>query len=371
MPYTRRVSKPILGLVPLLIIVALTGAQRVPAEAAETGGCIKAKFKGIATTYNPNVSGWKTGGQGLATGGTYNPNGYEAALQLDLAKQYGCGYGSRKTCHAAVEGNGKAMIVLINDNGPMCADSATAARARDCTHRTARVIDLNEKAMRYLSGGRYGNNSGTIPDVTVTLLCDFNAKLGPLDEMERGAWAQKTFGVPLTDVTSPHSPDARPAPVGSPTTIGTPTGGEQPAYRQPADYSNYHSPSNTQPGQYFQPGTGLPGTAQLPIGTSPIYQGSSTADTLLNLITNTPGRIPTTTPFRLFIDRTIASTTTTRSQDTVIVTPLGSARPTQTFSPQTYMPRVSADTMVTETLSRIVAQLQTIFARIRAIVGTN
>src|SRR6185436_3366728 len=83
----------------------------------------KEKIIGDATTYNPYSAGWKTGGTGLATGGTYNPDAWEAALQLDLAKKYGCGYGSGKTCRAVVSSpsTGRAAIILVNDNGPMCA----------------------------------------------------------------------------------------------------------------------------------------------------------------------------------------------------------------------------------------------------------
>lgn len=178
-------------LVPLLVYSSAFAAPlTVPPVPAIGTSCVKAKFRGNATTYNPNYGGWKTGGQKLATGGTYNPNGWEAALQLGLAKQYGCGYGSGRVCHAAVEvpQTGRAAIVVINDNGPMCADEATANRAPDCKNEYSRVIDLNEKAMRYLSAERYGKNSGVLYDVTVTLLCAHGDFLGPLDPRDREAW---------------------------------------------------------------------------------------------------------------------------------------------------------------------------------------
>ena len=149
--------------------------------------CIKDSFRGDASTYNPNVKGWKTGGQKLATGGRYNPNEYEAALQLDLAKKHRCGYGSGRTCQAVVQSaDGRALIVRINDNGPLV---------------KGRVIDLNEKSMRYLSNGRYGNNSGVLRNVTVSLLCDAsNTTLGPLKEADRKAWASRTYNAPFANV---------------------------------------------------------------------------------------------------------------------------------------------------------------------------
>lgn len=145
--------------------------------------CIKTSVRGDASTYNPFLPGWRTGGGKLATGGWYNPNEYAAALQLDLAKQYRCGYGGGAICHAVVQApNGRAMTVRVNDNGPLV---------------SGRVIDLNEKSMRYLSGGAYGQNSGVIKNVTVTLLCGIeNQPLGPLDPKDREAWASRTFDAP-------------------------------------------------------------------------------------------------------------------------------------------------------------------------------
>jgi len=219
-----------------------------PVPQASAQSCVRAKYTGDASTYNPNKAGYKTGGQKLATGGTYNANGYEAALQLDLAKKHSCGYGAGKVCHAAVEYRGKAMIVKINDNGPLCADSGVR-----CAHRFERIIDLNEKSMRYLSGGALGGNSGLLKGVTVTLLCDFNAPLGPLDEKDRDAWKNKYFGGSNTPFPTNTS-----APTGYPTTVGTPTGGvsgqSQSSYYEKADFSNYQSPQPYAPtGQQLTP----------------------------------------------------------------------------------------------------------------------
>lgn len=143
---------------------------------ALVAGCVKVSVRGDASTYNPNYAGWKTGGQSLATGGRYNPNAFEAALQLDLAKKYKCGYGSGAICHAIVQApNGKSMLVRINDNGPLV---------------PGRIIDLNEMSMRYISGGVNGKNSGVVKNVTVTLLCAASGmQLGPLDPNDRAKLA--------------------------------------------------------------------------------------------------------------------------------------------------------------------------------------
>src|SRR5689334_11073007 len=134
MGYNLRMRIPaLLFAVAITVPFSLAAAVTTPMP---TSNCILAKLQGTASTYNPNYAGWKTGGQGLATGGTYNPNNYEAALQLDVARKYGCGYGRGKTCQAVVESpsTGKVAIVLINDNGPLTA---------------GRIIDLNEKSMQY------------------------------------------------------------------------------------------------------------------------------------------------------------------------------------------------------------------------------
>lgn len=171
-------------------------------EAAES--CAKASFKGDASTYNPYLPRWRTGGGTLATGGPYNPNSYDAALQLDLAKQYRCGYGRGAICHAVVQApNGRALIVRINDNGPLV---------------RGRIIDLNEKSMRYLTLGLQGANSGIVKNVTVTLLCSLEGQqLGPLNEQERQAWLSRTFDAPQFT-----GGGASPYTIGVPTTIGTP-----------------------------------------------------------------------------------------------------------------------------------------------------
>lgn len=290
----RTVLKHIMGGV-CGVVIALSLVSAAAADGAGTG-CVKAKFVGTATTYNPYKGGWKTGGAGLATGGTYNPNGWEAALQTDLARQYSCGYGKSK-CQAVVEGNGKAMIVLINDNGPMCADPATASKAKDCKTRTSRVIDLNEKSMQYMGGG--GSNSGTVPNVTVTLLCDLNNMLGPLNDQERAAWMNRTVGITPSNLDSGNL--LTQATNGNQNvwqTLGQPLlGNSSPSSASvPSSYSTTPSNGYTSYPTTYASGYGTTQTTGTSIGTTPVsttlsgstgqtstLSGTNTAQSLMNL----------------------------------------------------------------------------------------
>lgn len=311
---------------------------------------MRGKYQGVATTYNPFKKGWKTGGGPLAVGGIYNPDDWAAALQLSLAQKHSCGYGRGRICHAVVEGNGKSMVVKINDNGPMCADAATAARAPDCRDSSgrvnpiARVIDLNEKAMRYMTDGRAGGNSGIIRNVTVTLLCNFNSHLGPLDEASRRAWANKSFGIPFTPSPSPllggSTLTNTPTPSGRPSIVGTPTGGgAQSSYYQPADFSNYQQgggaspgtqPGGIQPRSYFRPAPVVVSEERLP-GTK---TKASASDKLLELL-GTPEKATTKeSPLKLVVDagkkvQLETKKTKEKTDESVITKPK--------FAPQTFV----------------------------------
>lgn len=161
----------------------------LPVYAADESGVVT--FHGDASTYYPGVGNFKEGGGEVATGGRYDPNTWTAALFLEYAKQYGCGYGSKKTCYAVVqEPGGRTIIVLINDNGPLCADPDSRCP------KYQRVIDLNEKSMRYLSYGKSGNGSGIIKNVTVTLLSGSHYTPGPIDENDRAQWDRYMFEAP-------------------------------------------------------------------------------------------------------------------------------------------------------------------------------
>ena len=357
----------------------------VPAPGA-SGNCVKGKYQGNATTYNPfKAGGWKTGGAPIATGGIYNPDDWAAALQLSLAEKHACGFGSRKVCHAVVEGNGKSLIVKINDNGPMCADRATAARARDCRDASgrvlplARVIDLNEKSMRYMTNGQSGNNSGVIRNVTVTLLCDFNAKLGPLDEAARAEWANKSFGTPFSSTAfNPTGQSLLGGVTASPTSVGTPTGGTQSGYTQPANFSNYQQPSGTgQPTQYFNPQPVAQPVASAPTEPRPITEVQPTtvsaADMLLQMLQTPSPKTPSSTPFKMIIDA--GKSVQLEKEKTKTQQVVTSIPPEYNFSPQTFTspdlnPQMSSQVnrLSTPVFISFVAELNKLFDMLKRLV---
>lgn len=212
-----------------VVMVVIINTPYASAQVVEGGipalNCVKKKIVGDATTYNPYAAGWKTGGLGLATGGTYNPDAWEAAIQLDIGREVGCGVGSGKTCRAVVSvpSTGRAAIVLINDNGPMCADPATYAKAKECQQKGkfARVIDLNKQSMYFLSNGKSGNNVGTLYNVEVAILdprCGQVGNLGPLTGADKEAWAKIAASMPKSEL--PNIPASGNPYGGSPFSLG-------------------------------------------------------------------------------------------------------------------------------------------------------
>jgi|SRR5271169_425726 len=91
---------------------------------------------GTASTYNPYQPGYKSGGTETASGETYDPTAWTAAIQVDLREMFGgVRYGKDyRPTYALVESADKEVIVRINDVGPL---------------EPGRVIDFNEQTMRY------------------------------------------------------------------------------------------------------------------------------------------------------------------------------------------------------------------------------
>ena len=93
---------------------------------------------GAASTYNPFRPGWREGGPNTASGERYDPSVWAAAIKTSLREKFGgVRYGERPK-FALVEAVGKKVIVKINDVGPLT---------------PGRIIDLNERAMRYFDPG--------------------------------------------------------------------------------------------------------------------------------------------------------------------------------------------------------------------------
>ena len=110
---------------------------------------------GIASTYNPCCPGTAADEAETASGETYDAEAWTAAIQIGLRHRFGgVRYGtSYRPAYALVEGAGKRLIVKVNDVGPLM---------------PGRVIDLNERAMRYF-------------DPTLTLGLVANVRITPLD----------------------------------------------------------------------------------------------------------------------------------------------------------------------------------------------
>lgn len=113
-----------------------------------------ASITGIASTYNPYRDGPTEGGVQTASGEFYDPTGWTAAIQTSLRVQFGgVRYGRLyRPAYVLVECDDRQAIVKINDVGPL---------------KPGRVIDLNERAMRYFDPFL---RRGLLADVRVTLL---------------------------------------------------------------------------------------------------------------------------------------------------------------------------------------------------------
>jgi len=148
------------------------------ASAASVGGTIV----GIASWYNPYVELDDTE---TASGERYDPEKWTAAIQIDLRDSFGgVGFGKDyRAVYALVESGGKRMIVKINDVGPL---------------RPGRVIDLNERAMRYFDDTLL---LGLLPDVKVTALPSGDWMPGPIVSDPA-----KTYGCEQRDARRDDSP---------------------------------------------------------------------------------------------------------------------------------------------------------------------
>ncbi len=121
-------------------------------------------ISGAASTYNPYRPGFRSGGTETASGESYDPAAWTAAIQTDLREKFG-GIHYGKDYHAAyalVASAGKQVIVKINDVGLL---------------EPGRVIDLNERSMRYFDPSLA---IGVIRSVVVTPLLGDDWPTGPI-----------------------------------------------------------------------------------------------------------------------------------------------------------------------------------------------
>lgn len=130
----------------------------VPAAAAITG---------IASTYNPtDPSDRDSGNEETASGERYDAKDWTAAIRTDLRAQFGgVRFGKNyRAAFALVQSSDKQAIVRINDVGPL---------------KRGRIIDLNERAMRYFDPTL---QIGLLDNVRVTPLSGQDWALGPVDD---------------------------------------------------------------------------------------------------------------------------------------------------------------------------------------------
>jgi rare lipoprotein A len=144
----------------VLKLLAIMELPRIRQDAALT----HAMIVGAASTYDPHDGGADSGGVETASGEPYDPTAWTAAIQTGLrAKFGGVRYGKLyRPAYALVESGNKQLVVKINDVGPL---------------RPDRVIDLNERSMRYFDPSL---RRGVIPDVMVTLLPGEDWTPGPV-----------------------------------------------------------------------------------------------------------------------------------------------------------------------------------------------
>ena len=120
---------------------------------------------GTASTYNPNNADDRdSGDKETASGELYDAEGWTAAIRTDLRERFGgVRYGKNyQPAFALVQTSEKQAIVRINDTGPLKPD---------------RIIDLNERAMRYFDPTM---QLGLLTDVKVTFLAGEDWTPGPV-----------------------------------------------------------------------------------------------------------------------------------------------------------------------------------------------
>lgn len=145
---------------------------------------------GTASTYDPTQPGWQTGGMGLASGGTYNPNAFSAAIQTSLRNKFGgVPYGQAPTSGLVEGPGGMQAVVDVNDVGPLVQN---------------RVMDLSTAAMKYFNPSS-SPNSGTVPNMQMTPLPSYFPP-GPVGPVGPTGPNLPTPGLPLPNMLGPTLP---------------------------------------------------------------------------------------------------------------------------------------------------------------------
>jgi rare lipoprotein A len=142
--------------------------SRAVNEVSKSGGGSRhvasagATIVGAASMYNPFEPGYREGGPHTASGERYDLFAWAAAIQTRLRGMFGGVRYGAKPKYALVEGNGKKVIVKINDVGPLA---------------PGRIIDFNKQTMRYFDPSL---ERGVVRNVKVTALSGDGWTLGPI-----------------------------------------------------------------------------------------------------------------------------------------------------------------------------------------------
>jgi rare lipoprotein A len=164
------------ALPPLPAVIAAAGATARPALMREP-------IVGAASMYNPLADDKASGGEQTASGELYDALAWTAAIQIGLRGRFGgVRYGREyRDAYALVESGDKRAIVKINDVGPL---------------RPGRVIDFNERTMRYFDASL---EVGVVPSVRITPLDGDDWTPGPVEH------DNAIFAAPAEGTHPPHA----------------------------------------------------------------------------------------------------------------------------------------------------------------------
>jgi rare lipoprotein A len=141
-------------------------AALAPERARPAPPLMREPIVGSASMYNPRRPGMPAEDAETASGEMYDAEAWTAAIQIDLRERFGgVRFGrSYRQAYALVESEDKRAIVKINDVGPL---------------RPGRVIDLNERTMRYFDPSL---ELGLVPNVRITPLEGSDWTPGPVQD---------------------------------------------------------------------------------------------------------------------------------------------------------------------------------------------
>jgi len=172
--------RPALSAPKPLVLRALALPAVVAARLQRRGQLTPHTIIGIASVYKPDDPADRDSGDAqTASGELYDGAAWTAAIRTDLREQFGgVGYGKAyQPAYALVETKSKSAVVKVNDVGPLA---------------FGRVIDLNERTMRYFDPTM---RFGLIRGVRVIPLPSTYWRTGPVDHDNEAFTLASAFGM--------------------------------------------------------------------------------------------------------------------------------------------------------------------------------